>query len=72
VLFLGLGVSFVLLWASSQKLFLPALLGLSAAFKNKQKRTTEYENHKKVRMKNSQLQSKIYGFFIFNLKKSAF
>jgi len=42
---------------------------ISTMLKNKQKRTTEYENHKTVRIKNSQLQSKIYCF-ILNTKKS--
>jgi len=59
VLFLGLVVSFA---PFSPKIFLPKSLGAEHLRINK-KKTTEYENHKKVRIKNSQLQSKIYSFY---------
>jgi len=56
LLFLGLGVP---LAPFLPKIFLPIPLELSTAFKNK-KEQTEYANHKKI--KNSQLQFKIYCF----------
>jgi len=57
VIYLSLGVSFPL------KIFLPTPLELSRAFKNKQKRTTEYENHKKVRIKKVNFTLKLTVFF---------
>jgi len=59
----------VLVFPLPPKIFLPTPLGAQhLRIKNKNKKTTEYENHKKVRIINSQLQSRIYWFY-FNYKK---
>jgi len=65
VLFLSLGVSF------APKNFSADTLRAQRLRINKKKTTTEYENHKKLRIINSQLQYKIYCF-CFKYKKRVY
>jgi len=55
VLFLGLGISFA---PFPPKNFLPTPLELSTEFKNKQKRSAEYKNHKTKELKTANFKLK--------------